>query len=338
MGVRRCGHAAGMDILDSFDGSPFTAAMAMERGLSRDRLRDLLAHGLVRQPLHAVYVAAAVPDTLVLRAEAAALVLPDHAVVCDLCAAWLHGVDLLDFAELDLVPRLDVVSTDGHEGSRRPEVFGGKRDLRADEIMTVHGVRVTTPVRTVCDIARLRGRLRALAALDEFRRVHGISEQELRGMLPRFARRRGVIQLRELIPLSTDRADSQAESWIRLIIHDAGLPLPEPQVWSLVPGWGRVRTENAYAHLRIAVEYDGEEFHTSEEDREHDRLRRDALRRAGWIVIVVRKDGLGEQARAVWLRELAAAMASRAPADKTKRIYSRGPDHPSYRRRKARAR
>ena len=43
----------------------------------------------------------------------------------------------------------------------------------------------------------------------------------------------------------------------------------------------------AYTRLKIAIEYDGEEFHTDDVDREHDERRRDALRRKGWIVIVV---------------------------------------------------
>lgn len=322
-----------MDDFDPLNGTPFTAAMARAGGMSKNGLRRLVSDGQVRQVLNRVYVATSVADSIDLRARAARLVLPDHAVVCDLSAAWLHGIDLLDHAELDLVPDLDVVSIAGREGSEREGVFGGKRALGPGDITAVDGIRVTTPIRTVCDIARLRGRLRAIAALDTFRREFGISEAELRAMLPRFARQRGVIQLRELIPLSTDEADSQPESWVRLIIHDEGLPMPDAQVWVLLPEWGRVRMENAWAHLRIAVEYDGEEFHTSQADREHDRRRREALRAAGWIVIVVRKDDLALQGRAWWLHELRRAIGQRAPETRVKRVYSRGPDHPSYPRR-----
>ncbi|TNM46083.1 type IV toxin-antitoxin system AbiEi family antitoxin domain-containing protein [Nocardioides albidus] len=325
-----------MELLDS--GAPFTAAMATSAGISARALKRLSASGQIRQILHGVYVAVGVRDTIDLRARAARLVLPDHCVVCDVCAAWLHGIDLLDFAELDVVPDLDVVAVAGHQAPERKGVFGGKRTLQADDIMVIDGLRVTTPIRTACDVARLRGRLRAIACLDAFRKEYGITIEELRAMLPRYVAQRGVIQLRELIPLSTDRADSQPESWVRLIIHDEQLPMPEPQVWTLLPDLGWVRTENAYAHLRIAVEYDGEEHHTSEEDREHDRKRRRALRAAGWIIIVIRKDDLGERARSWWLRELAAALQERAPQLKTKRIYSRGPDEPSYHRRPQRRR
>lgn len=321
-----------MSHLHILDGRPFTAAMARAAGITRNRLHTMVATGLVRVVLHGVYVAAATPDSLDLRARSAGLVLPSHTVVADRGAAWMHGIDILDFAELDVTPALDAVSTCGKGRSKRRGVFGGKRDLLAGEIITLpSGVRVTTPLRTACDLACLHGRYRALAVLDEFRRRHGLSIADLTAMLPRFRGRRGVIQLRELIPLSTDRADSQPESWTRLMIRDEGLPVPEPQVEVVLPDWGLVRLENAYPHLRIAVEYDGEAHHTSEEDRERDGARRAALTAAGWIILVLRRGDFTVQRRAEWLADLAVAIAERTPEQASKRRYSRGPDHPSYR-------
>ena len=191
--------------------------------------------------------------------------------------------------------------------------------------MTVGGVRVTTPIRTACDIACLRGRWRAIGALDAFRTKYGIAEAELAAMLPRYRGRRGVTQLRELIPLSRAGVDSQPESWIRIEIYDEGFPMPAAQVWAWVPGWGRVKVENAYEHLRIAVEYDGEEHHSEDCDRVRDEARREALRGAGWIIIVVRRDGLTGPGREEWLRELAAAFDERSPYQLKRRVYARSP-------------
>lgn len=326
-----------MTDLLQFEERPFTAVMAREAGISRGMLQRLKASGQVRSPLRHVYVAAAAPDSLDLRARAAALVLPPHVVVADRAAAWLHGVDVLDFAELDVVPDLDAVSTDGHGRTRRDGIFGGKRDLAAGEVMTLpSGVLVTTPVRTACDIACLLGRLRAIATLDEFRRKHQLSQHDLQMMSRRFRGRRGVIQLRELIPLSTDCAESQPESWTRLLIHDQGLPIPEPQVELLVPGWGGVRMENAYRHLRIAVEYDGVEHHTVDGDRERDDGRRGVLDADGWAILVLRRGDFTLERRREWLDELAVLIADRTPEQPAKRRYSRAPDHPSYRWRRRR--
>jgi hypothetical protein len=137
---------------------------------------------------------------------------------------------------------------------------------------------------------------------------HGITRVEMVAQLPRYFRRRGVVQLRQLVPLADPRAESQPESWTRLEIIDAGLPWPKPQHWVVYQGRELFRLDLAYPHARIAVEYDGEEFHTTPEQREADRLRRRWLRDHGWTVIVVDKNSFAPEALAAWLNELRTAL------------------------------
>lgn len=328
-----------MEFLERTAGRPFATATAREHGVTRGQLRTWLTDGVVRRVLTGVYVDATAPDTMELRLAAVSCVMAPHAVVCDRTAAWLHGVDVFDLAEHDVLPAVDVVSIAGRNASIRSDVWGGERDLQPSEIMTVRGVRVTTPIRTACDLACLRGRWRAIAVLDAFRRAYGITVRDLTLMLPRYRGRRGCRQLRELIPLSTDEADSPPESWIRLIIHDAGLPVPAAQVWVRLPDGHRFKIENAYAALRIAVEYDGQEHHTSDHDMAHDDDRRGVLVDSeDWIVLVITKRDFGPREREVWLGELEEAIAGRCPERPSKRVYARGPDDPSYRWRRRRRR
>jgi hypothetical protein len=50
------------------------------------------------------------------------------------------------------------------------------------------------------------------------------------------------------------------------------------------------RLDLGVRELRFAAEYDGEEFHSSDEDREHDEGRRQWIReQRGWIVEVLRR-------------------------------------------------
>lgn len=302
---------------------PFLVSELDELGLSRATLRRLLREGAVRRVLHGVYVRADLPDTQELRAACAARALPPHCIVSDRSAAWLHGVDCFDLADLAHPPVLEVVSLRGHERTRRAGVLGGERDLLGIDVCEVAGVRVTTPLRTACDLACLRGRHRALAVLDALRRRYELEIADFTRMLPRYAGRRGVKQLRELIPLSDPRSESSGESWTRMTIHDEGLEAPEPQVEVYLDDFGQVRLDLAYRHRKVCVEYDGEEHHTEAWDREHDERRRASLRRAGWIVIVVRKDGFSGAPRDAWLRELRGALAERATYQ-GKRRYSRG--------------
>ncbi|WP_435743269.1 hypothetical protein [Nocardioides sp. SYSU DS0663] len=311
---------------------PFTRADLQRLRLSAGTLDWLIRTGEVRRLLHRVYCRADLPDSIDLRARAAALVLPDHVVVCDRSAAWLHGIDAYDPHEAGTVPPLEVVSVRGHDRTRCPEVYGGKRNLvDADISLLPHGILVTSAVRTACDLATLRGRRRALAVLDAFRRRCAVSEAELQAMTRRFTRRRGVIQLRELVPLSTDLAESPAESWTRMAIIDEGLPHPTPQVEVWVPGYGLVRLDLAYRGLKIAVEYDGEEHHSSAADRAADERRRAALRADGWIVIVVRRADLTHPASDRWLGEL--RRATRERQQPHRRRHARAEPNPAYRRR-----
>lgn len=291
-------------------------------GISRHHLRTAIADGVVRRVLRGVYAARDVPDDAASRARAAAIVLAPHVVVSDRSAAWIHGVDAFDPTALDFPPDLEVVSVDG-EPTRRDGVLGGKRALLPEDVMKLHGIRVTTPVRTACDLACQRGRYAALAVLDAFMRIHGLTHRDLEHAAQRYAGRRGVRQLRELLRLASPLAESPGESWTRMAIADAGLPMPQLQVWVDVPAHGRARLDLAYPSLRIAIEYDGEEFHTSEPDREADRLRRKALRAAGWIVIVVTKGDFKGAALDGWLLQLRQAIADRRPA--SRRSYPRPP-------------
>ena len=147
----------------SFPDHPFTTADLTDLAVSPEQLRAHLRAGQVKQLLHGVYVPGGWPDTVSARARAAARVLPEHCVLVDRSAASLHGIDVFDYAELDVPPDLEVVSVGGANPTRRRGVLGGKRDLRTDEITTIEGVRVTTALRTACDIACLLGRRRAVA-------------------------------------------------------------------------------------------------------------------------------------------------------------------------------
>ncbi|MEJ7834080.1 MAG: hypothetical protein WKF79_14275 [Nocardioides sp.] len=314
--------------------TPFTTSDLDDLVLSRGQLRRLIDQRVVRRVLQTVYVRADIEDTQTLRARCAALAVPPHHVVADRSAAWIHGVECFDYSELALVPRLEMVAIGGHDRTERPEVFGGKRDLTPADICEIAGVLVTTPLRTACDLGCLLSRNQALGVLDAFRRLHGLEEADFARILPRYVRRRGVIQLRELVAYSSPLPESQPESWTRGVIIDEQFPAPQPQVWVFVEDIGWVRLDMAYEHLKIAVEYDGEEFHREPEDREADRRRRAALRAAGWIVIVVRKDGFSGPAREAWLGELLDALRERTPAVPSKRRYSRGDSSAAYPRRR----
>jgi hypothetical protein len=304
-------HRTSVHLPSPLTGRPFTASDARAYGLTARDLRRLISARFVRHVLHDVYADARVPDSLDLRIAAVSLGLPPFAVVCDRAAAWLHGIDCLDVHELTLPPRVDVVVLRSYTRRRRGAVTPRVRDLAPDDVMSLDAVQVTTPLRTALDLGcQLRPRA-ALAALDQFARCHGVTPEDLEQELPRFRRRRGVVQLRTLLPLVSPKSESPGESWVRFTIVQAGLPVPELQHVVEVGGVPRYRLDLAYPALLVCIEYDGVEFHGSDAQRAADARRRAWLRANGWVVIVVTHSDWTEPRRQRWLAELSTAIAER---------------------------
>lgn len=269
---------------------PFTLDDAIALGVSRARLRRLLQCCLVRRVVQGVYAAAQAPDDLAFRATALALILPADAVATDRTAAWLHGVNLLPRSSATLGPAVQFFRPPGLR-ARRSGVASGERALLSRDVVELGLVRATSPTRTALDLARLVWRFDALAALDQFVRI-GVSPSELIAELDRFRGYRGVLQARALVPLADPRAESVAESALRLHWIEAGLPRPELQVWVHDEAGAAIyRLDLALPEARFAAEYDGVEFHSTAEARERDLRRRTWLDgTAGWVIEVFAND------------------------------------------------
>jgi Protein of unknown function (DUF559) len=295
--------------MNEFPNHPFTWPMARDRGISRARLVNGLRRGVLVRLLRNVYVRADIELTMEDRAGAAALVISPHTVVADRTAAWIWGVDCFSFRELDVVPPLETRTFRGHRAPARSGIRAGQRDLGSNDWMFVAGVRVTTPLRTALDLGCTLSRRDAVAAMDALARAHGFTSTELVRGAHRYFRRRGVVQLRELAALVDPRAESMGESWTRIEMHDQGLPRPEVNWWVYENGVPRYRLDLAYPHAKVAIEYNGEEFHTSEADRKADAERLSWLERHGWTVIVIDRNSFTEEAIAGWSDVIRTALA-----------------------------
>ena len=131
---------------------PFTAAVARAAGVPPHLLRLWCRLGLLRQPIRRVYVAAQVPDSLMLRAQCLSLVAPDDAVICDRHAGWLLGAEMVlaPNEHLDVMPVAMFLPT----GRRLRNALSdsGERRLRPEDITEVMGIPVTTMLRTAWDL------------------------------------------------------------------------------------------------------------------------------------------------------------------------------------------
>lgn len=281
---------------------PFTRQQALDAGVDHRQLRVLVHEGLLRKVLRGVYAASHAPDSVLFRARALALVIPACAVVTDRTAAWLHGVPILERGAHLTPPPISVCETVDSR-VRRAGVDGRRRQLLDHDIVELHGVPVTTPLRTGLDLGRRLWRFDALAAVDGVLHI-GVDHDELLGEIDRFRGHRGVVQLRWLAPLADGRSESPGESALRLHWYDAGLPKPEPQ-HRILDDCGReiYRLDVPHPASRYAAEYDGREFHSSDEEVEHDAKRRDWIRRErGWTIDAFEKESVYGRNTTITLR------------------------------------
>lgn len=134
------------------------------------------------------------------------------------------------------------------------------------------------------------------------------SLSDLKGSVARFSGCPGIGRLRQALPLLRTGVESPAESQTRLLIVNAGLP--EPITSCPVPVEGQLlHADLGYPHWLIAVEYEGSyHYEGGVEQARRDNERHEAMRAAGWRVLLVTALDLRDPRR--FLARLAAAIAS----------------------------
>jgi very-short-patch-repair endonuclease len=286
---------------DQLRHAPFTAEQAAGAGVSRSALRSAPWRKLLRN----VWVHADLTDDRDLRLAAVRLVLAPHAFICGPTAAWIHGVDVQG-------PKSDLIWIGYREGSRprpRSGCWVQMVSVADDELALVGGVMMTSPLRTAFDCARWLAVSEGVVIVDALSHAGVIA-------LPAFARfvathraLRGVRRADAAVRLADAGSESPMESRLRVLLELAGLPRPATQV-EIKDGFGRfvARADLGYPSHRLAIEYDGA-WHW-EQRREDDR-RRDAMRAAGWTVIVFSGADYYQNPRAITATVRAALAAAR---------------------------
>ncbi|MGL5809707.1 MAG: type IV toxin-antitoxin system AbiEi family antitoxin domain-containing protein, partial [Nocardioides sp.] len=233
------------------------------------------------------------PETLGLRADCLRLVVPPDAVITDRSAAWLHGAPgALAPNSHVRIPEVEVFRSPGYRLKRHGSARSGERSLDPRDVTVVEGLKVTTTLRTACDVGRLLHRDQALAAMDALHSLGLFGIGELIAELRRFRGFRGIVQCRVLAPLVDGRAQSPGESAARLRWLDAGLPRPELQVPLTGPAGFDLYVDLGLPCCGLGVEYDGHAFH-GDDRTDHDQTRRRWLLQAhGWRIVVLRRQNV----------------------------------------------
>jgi hypothetical protein len=202
-----------------------------------------------------------------------------RAVIAGAAASALHGARWVDAdTAVELVSK-----------SARPQrgLVVRNETLGADEVTVVKRIPVTSVARTAFDLGRHLPRGQALARLDALMRATPFSAEDVLVLAKRHRGARGLRRLGELLPLVDGGAASPKESWLRLLLIDAGLPKPTTQI-PINDGWRLMGLlDMGWEDYMVAAEYDGDQHRTDRRQFVRDQRRLGKLAEMGWIVIRV---------------------------------------------------
>ncbi len=227
-----------------------------------------------------VYIPRGTRRTLAVNTRAAALWVP-NGVVTGRAAAALHGARYVgDDTPIELI---------GRSRRAQPGVIVRSDRIARDEIIELSGLRVGTPARAALDISRHLPRGAALAHLDALAAATGLHTEDVLRIAERYPGARGVRQTRQLVPLLDAGAESPRESWLRLLVMDAGFPRPQTQI-RVSDGCMTAYLDMGWEELRIGLEYDGDQHRSDRAQYVKDLARHEMFTHLDWLVIRVVKE------------------------------------------------
>jgi hypothetical protein len=273
-------------------GKPFIGSEAVTAG----RLTPYALRTKFVSIYRDVYVPRDTTVTAVVRAEAAWLWSRRRGIVAGHSASALHGAKWVDGQEpAELI----------YQNRHAPTHIRTWADrIEDDEIAMVRGMPVTSPARTAFDLACRNPVGSAVAAVDALARATGLKVADAELVADRYKGHRNIRRARRALDLVDAGAQSPRETWLRLLVIEAGYPRPETQI-PVHGEYGELVAvvDMGWESVKIALEYEGEHHRTDRRQLRRDIERYEALDEMGWVIIRV----MGEHTRGGILARLAAA-------------------------------
>lgn len=268
-----------LDALFDGQGGVATTGQVLS-ALSRSQLDTRIQQGKLIKVWPGVY-SRDEPDAII-RLRGLDLRAGERVAICLSTAAAAYGFDTEDVDDLHVLnpSRHHLRNSDGLILHRR-------EGAPLDEL---DGRPATTPEWTAIEVARSLRRPRALATLDAALRSGTCDRGSLLRAAAHQAGRRGIVTVRDLIPLADPAAESPMESEARLMMIDGGLPRPTLQYEVIDRNGQRWRLDFAWPEEMVAVEYDGFEFHSDPDALRRDRQKKAALQEMRWSVMSIVSD------------------------------------------------
>ncbi|CAM4469476.1 hypothetical protein MB901379_04396 [Mycobacterium basiliense] len=179
-----------------------------------------------------------------------------------------------------------------------------------DEVELIGGLTATTAARTALDLACRYPISKAVTAVDALSRATRLKISDAELLADRYQGHRNIRRARHTLSLVDPGAESPRETWLRLLLIEAGYPRPQTQI-PVYDEYGQLIAvlDMGWADIKVAVEYEGDHHRISRRQFNRDIVRIETLTtELGWIVVRVTV----EDVPGGILRRVAAAWARRA--------------------------
>lgn len=256
---------------EPFIGSEALAAEVLSR-------HELRRHFTAIMPN--VYLDKRVTPTLWHRTRAAWFWSHGEAVIAGAAASALHGAKwVADTEPIELI----------WPNARAPQGVRTRNALLLDgETQHRRGMALTTVERTAFDLGRHGPLTQAVARLDALGNATGFRVDAVADLARRHRHTRGLRQLEAALGLVDAGAQSPKESWLRLLLINAGFPRPQTQIPVLgEDGYPKYFLDMGWPDSMLAVEYDGDHHRTDRPQFVKDAERLEYIRQVGWTHIRV---------------------------------------------------
>lgn len=260
-----------------------TLDQALSAGLTIDQVRRRHRSGEWSVARPGVYAISGAPPTWMQTVAAVALASQPQAWLSHETAGALWALPAVKDDAIHIVTGLDRrVRLAGVRGHRSGALFDA-------DLTTMQRVPVTTPARSIVDLSARLTQRQLGSAVDDAVRRRVMSLDSFRRCVARLAeapgRRTSVLQelLAERLP-GYNPGDSDLETRVLRLLVAQGFPPPAQQHRVRIGG-RTFRIDLAYPVLRLAIELDGWEFHSSRSAFDEDRTRANLLVAHGWTVV-----------------------------------------------------
>jgi very-short-patch-repair endonuclease len=250
-----------------------TTAQLVALGVGRHAIAARVATGWLKRRHHGVYLVGPL-ETPHTAAMAAVLAYGDGALLSHYPAAVLWDVRPPPAHAMHVtILRAGVKSRDGIRAHRTGKLHPADATRR-------HGIPVTSPARTLLDLATQVAQRELERATDEARVLRLVTDLSLNEQFARYPNHRGVAALRKAIQPEARLTRSEAERRLLELIRAARLP--EPRTNAKV---GPYEVDFLWPERGLVVEVDGYAFHSTRRSFERDRRRDADLHNRGHRVI-----------------------------------------------------